>query len=321
MQASVSIIIATSSRLSSLKETLESLCQIEVPDDFSVELVLVENGSHSGIEELLPSLTSPPFMIRYFFRETPGKSLSLNFAVREATGDILLFTDDDVRFPRNWLIEMCIPLVRDEGAVVVGGCRLAPHLLRDWMKPYHRSFLASTEYLSDTDPSEFAGINAACLRDVFSKVPEFDCELGAAGPPKGEDALFARQLKVAGYKFVSRTNIWVEHHLFESRLSYRNWIRAAVSAGRSRAYILHHWDHADIPFVHIQLFYLQMKLFLRVLLTGKRPLDAEGIPPWELSYRQDITKLQHYIRERRRPRNYSRRGLRNLNAEPVTAAV
>jgi hypothetical protein len=189
------------------------------------------------------------------------------------------------------------------------------------MKPYHRSFLASTEYLSDTDPTEFAGVNAACSREVFSKVPEFDVELGAAGPPKGEDALFARQLKVAGYNFVSRTNVCVEHHLMESRLSYENWIRAAVSAGRSRAYILHHWDHANIPFVHIQLFYLRMKLFLRVLFTAKRPLDAEGIPPWELSYRQDITKLQHFIRERRRPRNYSQHGLRNIHAERETAAV
>jgi glycosyltransferase involved in cell wall biosynthesis len=315
MGCSVSIIIATSSRHDSLRETLESLCSIQVPEKFSVELLLVENGVQSGIEESLSTLPKHSFSIRYIFLSAAGKSRALNMAVKEAKGDILLFTDDDVRFPLNWLSEMCTPLARGEGSVVVGGCRLAPHLLRDWMKPYHRSFLASTEYLSDGDPSEFAGVNVACLREVFSKVPEFDPELGAAGPPKGEDALFARQLKLAGCVFVSRTNVCVEHHPMESRLSYANWIRAAVSAGRSRAYILYHWDHAKIRFVHVRLIYLAMKLYLRLLLTGKRPLDAEGIPPWELSYRQDITKLQCFIDQRRRQRNYTFHGLRYLDRD------
>jgi len=255
------------------------------------------------------------------FESEAGKSRALNRAVREASGRILLFTDDDVRFPREWLVEMCAPLFLGEGNVVVGGCRLAPHLVRDWMKPFHRGFLASTEYLSDSDPSEFAGINVALLREVYSKVPEFDLELGGAGPPKGEDALFARQLKVAGYKFVSRTKVFVEHHMTESRLTYGSWIGAAVSSGRSRAYILHHWDHADIPFAHLRLLYLAFKLEMRLLLSGKRMLDAEGIPAWELSYREDITVIQYFMRERQRSRNYTYHGLQNINREHELAAV
>jgi glycosyltransferase involved in cell wall biosynthesis len=321
MSTSVSIIIVTCSRLDSLRETLASLCNIRIPDDFRVEVLLVENGSHSGIEQLLPTLSQDEFVIRYFFVEAAGKAHSLNLAVAEATGDILLFTDDDVRLPREWLVDMCMPLVRGEGAVVVGGCRLAPHLSRDWMTPFHRSFLASTEYLSDTDPSEFAGINVACLREVFSKVPEFDCVLGGKGPPKGEDALFARQLRIAGYVFVSRTNVQVEHHFLESRLSYQSWLRAAVSSGKSVAYIMHHWDHQGIPFVRLQLFCVTLKLRLRLLFQSDGSPEREGITPWELSYRQEIAVFEYFISERRRPRHYSLRGLRRLNSTRSRIAV
>jgi glucosyl-dolichyl phosphate glucuronosyltransferase len=321
MDTTVSIIIATASRLVPLKETLISLCSVRIPDELIVELILIENGSRSGIEDYLCELPPHSFTIRYMFEPAPGKSRSLNIAIRKAMGDILVFTDDDVRFPREWLVEMCMPLARGEGEVVVGGCRLAPHLLRDWLKPYHRSFLASTEYLSESEPSEFAGVNAACLRKVFEKVPQFDRELGAAGPPKGEDALFARQLKQAGYRFISKTHIWVEHHPLKTRLMYKSWITAAVSAGRSRAYILHHWDHAEIPFAHAQLYYLRAKLSLRMLLTGTRIAEAEGIGAWELSYRQDITKIDTFIKIRNRPRNYSLRGLRYRETETQAVTV
>jgi GT2 family glycosyltransferase len=321
MNPSVSIIIATASRFESLRETLLSLSGVRIPEEFVVELVLVENGVRSGIEQWLPSLPPHAFTIRYIHEAVAGKSRALNLAVKEAAGEILLFTDDDVRFPREWLVEMCTPLAWGEGDVVVGGCRLAPHLMRKWMGAYHMGFLASTEYLSDTDPSEFAGVNAACRRAVLEKVPEFDCELGSASLHRGEDALFARQLKRAGYRFVSRTRVIVEHHPLAKRLTYESWIRTAVACGRSRAYILHHWDHAEMPFARIELYSLRLKLFLRLLLTGRRVLEAEGIPEWELRYRQDIAELETFIQIRRGPRNYTRRGLKYLKQQPQPVFV
>jgi len=61
MNASVSIIIATCSRLDSLRETLISLCNIRIPDEYTVELILVENGVRSGIEECLSKLPAHEF--------------------------------------------------------------------------------------------------------------------------------------------------------------------------------------------------------------------------------------------------------------------
>jgi glycosyltransferase involved in cell wall biosynthesis len=309
---SISIIIATSDRLPALRDTLLSLGMVLVPDDFSVELVLVENGSRQGAEELLRLLPPDRFSVQYLFVPLAGKSRALNVAIPKAKGDLLMFTDDDVRFPSNWIADMCRPLIGGEGAVVVGGARIAPELERPWMTRYHRGFLASTEYLSDTDPSEFAGLNFACLRSVFVKVQGFDSELGGGGLGNAEDCLLARQLKQAGLKFVSRTNVLVEHHPDESRLLYGNWKRTAAANGRSQAYLMHHWYHQNMRWVRLRLLYFRLKLWFRSLFRSSSPLEAEGIPAWELSYRTDIAKFEHYQVERLRPRNYACQGLGKL---------
>ena len=336
--SAVSIIIATADRLSDLRETLQSLGAVSIPDDFFVEVVLVGKSSRASTEEMLRTLPPYRFAIRYLHEPEAGKSQALNFAITQAKGDILLFTDDDVRFPTGWIVDMCTPLIRGEGSVVVGGARLAPELQRKWMTRYHRGFLASTEYLSPTDPSEFAGINMACTRAVILKVPEFDSEMGPGGvrhadiPPlahqpeagaarnrydviAGEDSFFGRRLRQAGCTFVSRTNVWVIHHPDKARLLYKSWVRAALPQGRFESYLLHHWHHETIRFVHIRLLYFRLKLRLRMLLNPRRLPDDEGIFPWELSYRVEISRLQHHLQERHRPRNYARHGLRRLDRD------
>jgi len=313
-QSQISIIICTRGRCAELRETLASLSEVHLPSHLIAELIIIENGSKGQAETLTASFKHANIMARYFFDPKPGKSNALNRAIAESTGRILLFTDDDVRFPNTWVVDMCTPLICGEGAVVVGGCALAPHLQRRWMTHYHLGFLACTDYLSEADPSEFAGVNFACLRDVFLKVPGFDRELGGGGLGNCEDSLFARQLKQAGFSFIPRTAVRVEHFLSASRLSYGDWLRAASCAGRSQAYVMHHWDHREIRCINVRRLYFQLKLWARALLHRRQSADSEGIPAWELSYRVDIAKIEHFLEERNRPRHYVIHGLRKLEA-------
>lgn len=309
---SVSIIIATHGRESALRDTLLSLCLVEIPSNFLVEVVIAENGIASNAEQIVTTLPKNSFQFRSLFLDPPGKSNALNAAIQLSTGSVLLFTDDDVRFPKDWIREMCHPLFQGDGEVVIGGCRLAPHLQRGWMTRYHRGFLASTEYLSDDTPSEFAGVNFACVRQVFSEGLLFDCELGGGGLGNCEDSLLARQLSESGRRFVSRTQLHLTHHPSESRLLYQSWLSAAVAIGKSGAYLSHHWYHKRITNARARLLYLSFKLRLRSWLSGSRTPESEGISAWELSYRIDIARYRHYLKERLRPRNYSLRGLRKL---------
>ena len=286
-----------------------------MPPHLTVELLLVENGGKEEARTIVASFRHERIAARYIFVASPGKSNALNHAVRQASGKVILFTDDDIRVPRNWIPAMCEPLLKGEGDVTVGGCRLAPHLERKWLTNAHRGLLASTEYLDVNKPSEFAGVNIACLRTVFDLVPEFDCELGGGGLGNCEDVLFARQLKQAGVTFISRTFIHIEHHPAQARLHYKSWRSAARAYGRSNAYLLYHWYHQFIPFPRLQLFYYQIKLLLRSFIN-RNPSDAdEGMRPWELSYRISISQYRQLIAERTRPHNYEKCGLRKLRVE------
>jgi GT2 family glycosyltransferase len=314
----ISVIIPTCSAPAVLQETIRSLFGVAVPADWTVEILATENGGPRGVEAMLSALSPPKgFRLRYLFDPRQGKSRALNTAVRSAEGEVLLFTDDDIRFPSDWITSMCQPIVDGTADVAFGGCRLAPHLLRDWMTKYHRGFLGSTEYLSDTNPSEMAGANMGCARAVFSKVPQFDCELGGGGLGNCEDSLLGRQLREAGFRVVPRTKLVVEHHPSHARLTYQGWLTVARNGGRSKGYLSYHWSHETIPFLRFRLGLLRLKLAIRMLFASKRAPDHEGIPAWELSYRFDIALYEKVLAEEGQPRKYARHGLTKLSAEPA----
>jgi glycosyltransferase involved in cell wall biosynthesis len=305
----VSILLATAGRPKAIEETLASLADVPAPPHYTIEVLVIENGSRTRLEDHVRSFANHRFSFRYLHCPRPNKSNALNVGLTAATGDYLLFTDDDVRFPRTWIREMTAPLEDGSADIVVGGCTIAHHLLRPWMSRDHRCPLASTEFLTERNIGDFAGVNFCARREVFATVQGFDVELGGGGLGNGEDTLIAFQLNRAGFRFCLRTSIAVEHHFAPDRLKYPNWVRACNSLGRSSAYISYHWKHEDPSWPRTRLLYLKAKLHLRLLLTrlGRHP--AEGIPRWELSYRIDIATLLGYLRERKRARQYPQFGL------------
>jgi hypothetical protein len=304
----VGIIIATCARPAELEATLISIRCVVVPSDVRLDVFVVENGAKSGVEEVVGRVAGGAMTFHYLYCAEPNKSKALNFALGQVRSEFLIFTDDDVRVPTNWIEEMCRPLITGEGEVVVGGCRLAEQLQRSWMTSYHRAFLASTEYLDDKAPSEFAGVNFACIRVAFDMVSGFDPELGGGGLGNAEDSLLARQFRLAGLRFVSRTNVLLEHHPRMDRLLYVNWLKAARNTGCSIAYLMHHWQHDDLSIPVLRGLYYKTKLFLRSIFFGRLKHDREGISAWELSYRVDIAKMEWLAVEVKRPRNYARHG-------------
>lgn len=311
----ISIIICTHNRAKDLAAMLNSLRQVHVPDGALVEAVVIENGVRDNTENVVRSFRQNRIIARYLYEPLKSKSRALNRGLTEANGEILVFTDDDVRFYPDWLDIIYRIIVHDKGFAVAGGVRIPSHLLRPWMTRYHRTWLACSEYLSRESPDEMAGANMTCHRAVVQKVPRFDVELGGGGLGNCEDTLFSWQVRAAGFKIWSGLNSSIEHHFDPSKLSHRQWIKSAEAAGRSRAYLMYHWLHEDIKFPLVRLYYYLGKLRIRRVLTPRIAPDAEGIPPWELSYLLDMAKCAQFMIERRRPRNYAKMGLIKLNGE------
>jgi GT2 family glycosyltransferase len=302
----LSVIIATASPGASLGPTLASVAANRLPAGWTGELVVVENGRTRGAAEVLAALPSSALSRRCLLEPGRGKSRALNLALASQPGEIVLFTDDDVIVPPDWVEKLSAPLRHGAADGVVGWVRLAPHLLRPWMLRYHRGWLASTaDYLDPRNPSEMIGANMAVRRKALLAVGGFDPELGPGVTNGGEESLLSWQMQRAGYRIVAAPEAEVEHHCSPTRLHYSAWVQAAQLKGESRGYQLHHWHHRQIRFPALRAAWISAKLKLRRSLRARPAPQAEGIPAWELSYLEEIATCRRFVRERLRPRHYA----------------
>lgn len=306
-----SIIICTRNRADSLQETLKSFEQINLPKTISVDLLVVDNGSSDHTKQVVHQCTLSHIPVRYVFEERKGLSRARNRALRETAGEIILFTDDDVRPSLNWIAGMCQPLTNGQAEAVAGGVRPAPHLLTPWLlNSPDKWMVALTDgvgqrYLRDDE--SLIGASMGFLRRVLEKVPEFDVELGAGAIGSAEDTVFTKQLKLAGYRCYADFEITVEHHFDPNRLTVPAFLDLARAIGRSAAYIQYHFEHKVVTLPSLKLKWIRLMRSLRP--RGSLTSPDEGPPHVEVHEAFREAFFAQYMIECRRPRNYERLGL------------
>ena len=309
----ISVIIATRNRAESLSRTLDSFKSAAIPSGAGVELLVVDNASEDETPIVVREARLNKIEVRYLYEGRKGKSHALNAALAQARGRIVLFTDDDVVPAREWLVRISQPLLTRECDAAGGRTELAKEVRRPWMTKTLKAGLAFFDGLGD-GPLEFIGANMGVHRSVFERIPAFDPEIGPGALGLFEDTLFCWQMAEADFRLRYVPEAFVIHSPDPNRLLRRHCLSASRAFGMGKAYALHHWRHEAVPFPRIRNCYFGLKLHLRRLLQPPPPLDAEGIPPWEISYVAEIEKNRHFVVECKRPRNYSRRGLRKLSS-------
>lgn len=112
-----SVVVVTRDRPEMLVNLLRSLtCQTLVPD----EIIVVDNNSSRSYEAVFREFRDR-LPLRTFVEETPGIPAARNRGLREARGDILLFTDDDCEAEPRWVERMVKPFYQDPHIGLVGG--------------------------------------------------------------------------------------------------------------------------------------------------------------------------------------------------------
>lgn len=310
--SAVSIIICTCNRENDLRQTLDAIGRLSVPEGYCCDLTVVDNASTDGTAALVKSTTLPNMPLRYLSEPRRGKSYAYNFGIAAASGDILLFTDDDLRPPDDWIAGMCGPIVSGAADAVAGGIKLAPHLHRPWMKPEHAGWLASTEYLPSGAVTPLIGANMAFSRRVLEQVPQFDVGVGPGAKGQGEDSLFCYQLQKAGYRVAMALDTVAEHHLQEARLNRQSFAGLAQKRGESNAYLARHWSHSEPRYPALTLARAFAALWARRLLYFREWATSPTVPAWELRLLETWhTSLSHFA-ERGQPRKYEKFGLVKL---------
>jgi glucosyl-dolichyl phosphate glucuronosyltransferase len=116
----ITIAICTWNRCQLLRQTLEGMTKLSVPTDISWELLVVNNNSTDATDEVITSFKER-LPIRGLFEPRPGKSNALNLAIRESSGEYIIFTDNDVLVDEEWLASYYRAFNRWPNATIFGG--------------------------------------------------------------------------------------------------------------------------------------------------------------------------------------------------------
>jgi glycosyltransferase involved in cell wall biosynthesis len=174
----LSIIIASYNRAESLLKLLQELSRQVVPAWVDWEVVVVDNNSTDGTKSVIaPLVEANPQRYKFLQESRQGKSIALNTGLRAATGEILVFSDDDCIPDSKWLATIAREFDADPSLGVLGG-RVAlfdkqdrPVTIRDFPD---RTLIESRDQLF----LFLIGANMSVRRKVLDAVGEFDPFLG-----------------------------------------------------------------------------------------------------------------------------------------------
>lgn len=229
-----SIIVCSYNRADSLSETLIALRQQHVNPEISWEVIIVDNNSDDHTLEVVENAQRKWPELHYTLEPQQGLSHARNHGIKYASGDILLFTDDDVLPESDWLKTTLIGMEEYQadacGGYIAPIWESPPPL---WLTERFYGFLAVRTDRSDDYPIDKPGLapfgaNMAVKKAVFEQVGVFDTDRGRKGKvlASGEDGELFERILSAGLKAVFLGSSRVHHKVEGFRLTkkyIRNW--------------------------------------------------------------------------------------------------
>lgn len=232
------ILICTYNRAAWLGETLDSIAALEVPSSLAWDVLVVDNNSADDTRAVVEQRTPAyPVPLRYLFEGRQGKSNALNAGMAAAASRVIVFTDDDVRVPPDWLTSGVAPLLQRQDIDYTGG-PVRP--IWGGRKPAwldEKGNLGGTIAVKDHGPSPFVfedrsktplGVNMAVRRSLIKRIGGFRPDLGRRGNSLlgQEQAEFFYRSREAGARGLYVPDMILEHHVPASRLTrsyFRRW--------------------------------------------------------------------------------------------------
>ncbi|MEW5894159.1 MAG: glycosyltransferase [Candidatus Omnitrophota bacterium] len=98
----ISVIMPTWNNSERLKKTLRGFCRLDTGDIGGWEMIVVDNNSVDNTRNVVKSFTSL-IPVTYKYEPRQGNSIARNTGIRLASGQLLIFVDDDVTVGENFL--------------------------------------------------------------------------------------------------------------------------------------------------------------------------------------------------------------------------
>jgi O-antigen biosynthesis protein len=204
----VSVVVCTYNSASTLPECVESLLALRYP---CCEIIVVNDGSRDETREILER-----YPVRAIHVANGGLSRARNLGAEAATGEIVAYTDADVRVDPDWLTYLVAKL-QEPHFMVAGGPNLVPPEDGPIAQEVGAAVGGPNEVLLDDGEAEHVpGCNMAFWRCALDEIGGFDAEYTAAG----DDVDVCWRLMELGYKIGFHPSAIVWHHRRPSVRAY-----------------------------------------------------------------------------------------------------
>lgn len=204
---SVDVIIATNRPVSNLIQVLESYKK-QSYRDFSI--IIVTEGEKQPLIDICNKLDMSNVNIFSIPKGTSNAAISRNYAIMHASGDIILFSDDDMVVSPDFIAEHVVTHMKNEKAIVRGlryqkridGSFYLPHWEKDAIKHWNTQ-------KKEVAWAYFVTSNASVSNKLLKQVGEFDANFEWSGC---EDTDLAYRLIKAGGQPVANDKA-INYHL------------------------------------------------------------------------------------------------------------
>jgi glycosyltransferase involved in cell wall biosynthesis len=237
----ITIAVCTWNRARLVEQTLHSLTQLEVPPGLNWEVVVINNNSPDNTAAVLESFVSK-LPLRHFLETNQGIAFARNRAALEARGDVVLWTDDDVRVKPHWLAGYVDAFAKHPECGFFGGpVELSfegnpPAWLLEGLDSIGGA-LGQVRVPGDVPIGEGAQLpfncNMAVLREHHLAMP-YDTRYGrkATSLMSGEETVFLRELLSQGVRGRWLPEVGVLHAVPVERQSVAYLRKALTGVGR-----------------------------------------------------------------------------------------
>lgn len=333
---SVTIAICTKDRPEGVNRCVQALRAL--PDSVShrpakVDILIVDNAPSDGrTRELVARLPG----VRYTCEPKPGLDFARNRALEEATGELIVFLDDDVTVDRGWLAGLMCAFAENPDAAGFTGLVLPYELateaqimfeqlggfraqLQNAFRKKRHGASSSTSALYPCEAAIFGvGANMAFRRELVRALGGFDeaLDTGASLPGGGDLDMFYRVIR-AGYSLAYEPAYMVFHQhrreIAALRRQYRGW-SLGFTAFLAKSYRTDLTQRAKLRWLVGGWFKYQLRHLWESLL-GRHPLPPNIV--FAGFYGGMLGLLGGYSRSQKRIEHIRRRYESSLDVGPA----
>lgn len=276
----ISVIIPTYNRAQYIGLTIESFLKQTYPKEF-IEILICDNHSTDHTKEVITKMikANKGYNIRYLYEERQGVHYTRNTAAKQAVGDILYFTDDDMIADSSMLERLITVFDKYDNIGAVTG-KVIPkweqtppawvekYLCNQWLSLIDKNMeLCITQY----DLGVYS-CHEAIRRDIFMRTGGFHPE-NTAGEWVGDgETGFNMEVQAMGYCFAYVGNAVTEHIIPPARMTQSYLNKRFYNQGCSDSYTSYRKTvDSDQPFgagnckYLVPLFKRQAKTLMRIL--------------------------------------------------------